>query len=93
MTYFKKEFEIKFNLFIDVTHYRPARPAPACSNPSDPAYSDPGDDLEFEFVIYLLTKEGEKKELPEELDFLYEYIYDEVLEDYEEKYILETPFD
>lgn len=102
MTYFSKEFEIKFNLHIEVTHYRPARPAPACSNPSDPAYSDPGDDVEFEFTIYLLTKEGakkqhpeehEKKELPEELNFLYDIIYDEALEDYENKHYLTTPFD
>ena len=48
-------FDIDVELTVKVESYRPARPAPACSNPSDPRYSDPGDDAEFEdFRVYLM---------------------------------------
>ena len=45
-------------ILIDVTHYSPERPAPPCSNPSSPAYSDPGDDEEIEYELYFLLPSG-----------------------------------
>jgi len=45
------DFELK--LFIELDYYMPGREAPACSNPSSLTYSDPGDDPEFEYTVYL----------------------------------------
>ena len=36
-----------YELKVKVRGYRPSRPAPACSNPDSPLYSDPGDDAEI----------------------------------------------
>lgn len=47
------------DIIIEITHYKPGRPAPACSNPSSPAYSDPGDDVEVEFKMFLMDDDGE----------------------------------
>ena len=93
MNSFKKDYEIKLSLHINVTHYKPGREAPACSNPSSPLFSDPGDDEEFEFVLTLYDSEtGVKKELPEELDFLYDQLYDEIYSDYIDGIDYDYPF-
>ncbi|HUU86385.1 MAG TPA: hypothetical protein VMX17_01360 [Candidatus Glassbacteria bacterium] len=81
---FKKKFNIEIGLLVEITYYLPDRPAPACSNPSSPAYSDPGDDAELEFVLYTIDGKGKKKEIPEEFHFLYETLYDEIFEKVEE---------
>ena len=80
---FKKKFNIEIELRVEITHYSEERPAPACSNPSSPAYSDPGDDAELEFLLYTIDDKGEKKEIPEEFHFLYEDLYDDVSEEVE----------
>jgi len=81
---FKKKFSIEIGLLVEITHYLPERQAPACSNPSSPAYSDPGDDAELEFLLYTVNIKGEKKEIPEEFHFLYAALYDEIFEKVEE---------
>lgn len=51
------EITLKIEVELD---YIPGRPAPACSNPSDPRFSDPGDDPELQVTaIKLLTDDGE----------------------------------
>lgn len=42
--------EIKFEI-----EYYPGRPAPACSNPDSPLFSDPGDDAEIQDSEMYLT--------------------------------------
>lgn len=44
--------EIEYWCF-KITHYYHGRPAPACSNPSSPAYSDCEDYPELEAEVYL----------------------------------------
>ena len=68
-TYFDIPLEVK------VTGYKPSRPAPACSNPSSPKFSDSGDDCEYEidFVV-----NGKPFTTMEELeDILHEIVVDE----------------
>ena len=49
-----------------VTDFYPEHPAPACSNPDSPRFSDPGDPVEYECeVFYLLEDSGLMEELPE----------------------------
>lgn len=45
---FEVEVEVTFKLKLSIKDYTPARPAPPCSNPDDPRYSDPGDDEYYE---------------------------------------------
>ncbi len=48
--YFKTHAEC-CEIALDVeANYRPARPAPACSDHGSPAFSDPGDPSEFEIL-------------------------------------------
>jgi len=57
---------------VDVDGYRPGRPAPVCSNPSSPAYSDPGDNPEFDDYKLTVSIEGHTiditDKITEELD-------------------------
>lgn len=77
---FEGTFEVKYK--FKVTHYIPAREAPACSNPSDPAFSDPGDSEEFEFDLYYLDDEGNMHYAP---DYHYELLYGQILAMYKEE--------
>lgn len=55
---FKQYVDIEMK--IKVLGYKKSRPAPVCSNPSDPSFSDPGDDpgwLSVEFYIVIAGKE------------------------------------
>jgi len=81
----KKEFDVTLKLIIEVIHYTPARPAPPCSNPDSPAFSDPGDDFEMEFNLFLVSESGEKIELPKVLHYLYEELFEEIVEIYEDQ--------
>lgn len=55
----KLQTEITLKVEVELD-YIPGRPAPACSNPSDPRFSDPGDNPELEVkAIKLLTDDGE----------------------------------
>ena len=80
---FKKTFNLDLELIVDVIDYTPARPAPACSNPSDPAYADPGDPAEIEFVLYLQDEDGKMHIIPDSLCVIYEMLYDWILEEVE----------
>ena len=50
-----EELDIFPELRFEITDFTPGRPAPACSNPSSPAYSDPGDPMEFDVAKIILT--------------------------------------
>jgi hypothetical protein len=50
-------FEYTSNLIFGATvtcDYLPGRPAPVCSNPDDPRYSDPGDNPEIDISSVML---------------------------------------
>lgn len=53
-----KKVEVNCKDFIVHADHVPFRPAPMCSNPSNPAYSDPGDDEEFN-AYAVFTPNGE----------------------------------
>lgn len=56
-----------YGVIADI-NYVPYRPAPSCQNHDSPAFSDPGDDEEFE-VIAVKSAEGEDlSELIEAID-------------------------
>ena len=59
------EFELTTDelgdLRIAVEDFYPGRPAPPCSNPDHPDYSDPGDDPEFFWDAYIA---GTNKMIP-----------------------------
>lgn len=53
-------------LEIDI-YYEPERPAPPCSNPSSPNFSDSGDSEYIEIINVYLKLEAKKFILPEEV--------------------------
>ena len=63
----KKDFILKndeeVTIFIEVCHFTGSRPAPACSNPDSPAFSDCGDDCDYDAEYYLIEEDGGEKEL------------------------------
>lgn len=87
----KMSNEFKFDAYIDlsdvriqvrVSDYHPRRPPPACSNPDSPAFSDPGDDEEMEYEIYLVMEKKDGDEfilLPEVLHSYFDQKYIEEL--------------
>jgi len=85
MNLFKVDVNIDLSLIVEVTHYKPARPAPACSNPSDPAYADSGDPCELEYVLWLVDSHGNKNLIPDEMEIMYDMVFDSVLEEVEER--------
>jgi hypothetical protein len=60
-----------FDILVQVSGYLPTRPAPPCSNPDSPAFSDCGDDPEFdEYKAHFYFKTDQKTffiNVPEEL--------------------------
>jgi len=61
---------------VKVTHFIPYRPAPACSNPDSPKFSDSGDDEEMEYDLSFVCRDYNKtiiKTIPFP-DELYEFI-------------------
>lgn len=76
--------DIKVEVEI-TTHFRPA---PPCSNPDSPLFSDCGDDCEF--IVHSGTREDGTKLTEEELNELYDdkdfyqFIVDNDVEDYPE---------
>ena len=67
-------------LFIQVRDFVPSRPAPACSNPDSPAFSDCGDDAEYdEFSIHMVIRHDKKVFFLSLPDTLYAAIEDEVV--------------
>jgi hypothetical protein len=47
---------------VRVTRFDPGRPAPACSNPDSPAFSDPGDPEEIEFGVFPVRGSKKRRE-------------------------------
>jgi hypothetical protein len=78
------EVESTVKLVVRVDHYSPARPAPACDNPSDPAYSDPGDSEEIEFTMFLKSTDGTLTEATDQslYDAVAESVFDYISEYY-----------
>ena len=68
--------EIKFYVRIDT--YCPARPAPPASNHDSPAYSDPGDDEDCEFTLFIKDAKNQMIEVPD--CFLYDLVAEDVFE-------------
>ena len=50
-----EELDVFPEIRFEISNFSPGRPAPACSNPSSPAYSDPGDPMEFDVAKIILT--------------------------------------
>ena len=53
-----KKITVTHKLFEVDVDYVPCRPAPPCSDHDSPAFSDPGDDEEFE-IVAVRTPSGE----------------------------------
>ena len=72
-------------LIMDVYGYKPPVPAPECSNPSSPAFADPGCGSEFDEIKFRLVVNGHIIDLPSEInDKIYdalEIIIDSKLDD------------
>jgi hypothetical protein len=88
-------YELKLEPII--SRFRPARPAPACQNHSDPCFSDPGDDEEIEFELFIkfkdkiisLPKDERFKELVEDI---YGSAVDDVVEEARQSYFDRASF-
>lgn len=50
-----EELDVFPEIRFEITDFNPGRPAPACSNPSSLAFSDPGDPMEYEIDRVVLT--------------------------------------
>ena len=73
-----EDFEIVFK----VTGFKPARPAPPCSNPDSPAFSDCGDDGESGDIEAYFRFDGVDIKCPIEFDY---YMVERCLDEIEEK--------
>jgi hypothetical protein len=70
-------------IFIQVKDFTPERPAPACSNPSSPAYSDCGDSAEFgDYFVHMMimTEQGKIFFIPLP-DDLFALLEEEIIEE------------
>lgn len=86
------EFEIETiqdffpSLLIKVKGYKPSRPAPFASCHDSAAYSDPGDDAEFEdYRIFLTIAEGLEIDITHDFDALSEKNRDDIFKKIEEQ--------
>ena len=80
------EFTIEktdFDIEVEVKGYVPPRPAPACSNPSSPLFSDSGDDAEYEKLSAWLILRGHKIKFTKAL---YEAFEDELWDTIQEEF-------
>lgn len=88
----------EMELEAEVSSYYPARPAPVCSNHDSQKYSDPGDDAEIEYELYVILNIRGKthripladmervKSLQPLVDDIYRYLTDDVIEDADYQY-------
>jgi len=76
------EMEITIPVYIHLHNFMPSRPAPTCSNPDSPLYSDSGNGSEYEDISIGAYVDGKYIELPEEL---VEYISKKYNEEIDEK--------
>lgn len=58
-----EELDVFPEIRFEITNFRPARLAPACSNPSSAAFSDPGDPAEYDVEKVILTINGKEIEI------------------------------
>jgi len=80
-----------FDILVQVTGFKPSRPAPPCSNPDSPAFSDCGDDPEFDdYKAHFYFSTTEKTffiDVPEELlDIVDEIMFEKICTKGEEIY-------
>ena len=69
-----EELDIFPELRFEITDFTPGRPAPACSNPSSPRFSDPGDPMEFNTRIILTVNSKEIEITGEAYDAIMEAV-------------------
>lgn len=62
-----EELDVFPELRFEITDFNPGRPAPVCSNPSSPAFSDPGDPMEYNIDRVILTVNGREIEITGEI--------------------------
>ena len=76
--------ELTADVTLEITGYTPSRPAPACSNPSSPIFSDDGDPAEFEEIKAVLNIAGKLEiELTEDqADAIYDVFCVQIERDY-----------
>jgi len=80
-TNFEFETSMEFDVHVEVEGFVPERPAPACSNPDDPRYSDSGDPAEWDkYTAYFVFTQNGKKIRIEFPDDLYEIMGDNLEE-------------
>ena len=68
-------------LVVEVFNYKQSRPAPACSNPSAAAYSDPGDDPEWSEVKFYYNENIRREQITDEkfCEYLEELFIDDII--------------
>lgn len=69
-----EELDIFPELRFEITDFTPGRPAPACSNPSSPRFSDPGDPMEYNTRIILTVNSKEIEITGEAYDAIMEAV-------------------
>lgn len=75
---FTTTVEIEIEVDAD---YTPGRPAPACSNPSSPAFSDTGDASEIEVIEMYLVNGKKKIKIPVDIcDVICDTCIDELMD-------------
>jgi hypothetical protein len=78
------EITLKVEVELD---YIPRRPAPACRNPSDPCFSDPGDDPELQVKAIKLLTDGGEIAIPENIrDEIESMFYDDFIDQAEREW-------
>ena len=76
--------EFKASVLTTIEGYTPSRPAPACSNPSSPIFSDDGDPAEFEEIKAVLNIAGklEIELTDDQADAIYDVFSVQIERDY-----------
>lgn len=64
-TNFTFDYDLHCEVIVD--GFTESRPAPACSNPSDPSYSDCGDDAEFDDFEIVINGVNLVDHLPQQI--------------------------
>lgn len=80
---FEIEYE-DFKVIAEIEDFHPSRSAPNCSNPDSPAYSDCGDDAEFDVKIMYFqfgnSEDPEIKKVPTDLaDYLADIYSEQII--------------
>lgn len=82
---FKTTVQIEIEVDAD---YTPGREAPACSNPSDPRFSDSGDSLEIEVLEMYIVNGDKKIKIPVDIcDVICDTCIDELMDKADETHL------